>query len=316
MSLYPHRCLCPARRGSLGRGQPQPFSLSLGYRRSAPGYESMALYLHLPIVYRRRLAPASQLLTARPGILRQAPSASGGGHPGSNAHTARTSYRVVICASGRTATPPRLLAAPGTPDTHTTSGRPSVDLRRPRFLERTQCEPRQDSSAWRPMPILASPKPHQPAPPLTARQGPSSRGINGWEAPALSVRHEATDDEADPDHQPGPRVQSSPVELHVSNPEDWNAGPRKCTPNRTSPQRRDQQRPREKPGKRQHDDDIQPEREDPTNDCPSPEPQAASEMRSICGHANIHSPILRRSWVRCRPKEAPPVSHRCSRPTA
>ena len=58
-SLYPHRCLCPARRGSLGRGQPQPFSLSLGYRRSAPGYESMALYLHLPIVYRRRLAPAS-----------------------------------------------------------------------------------------------------------------------------------------------------------------------------------------------------------------------------------------------------------------
>lgn len=130
-SLYPHRCLCPARRGSLGRGQPQPFSLSLGYRRSAPGYESMALYLHLPIVYRRRLAPASQLLTARPGILRQAPSASGGGHPGSNAHTARTSYRVVICASGRTAKPPRLLAAPGTPDTHTTSGRPSVDLRRP-----------------------------------------------------------------------------------------------------------------------------------------------------------------------------------------
>jgi hypothetical protein len=68
---------------------------------------------------------------------------------GSNAHTARTSYCGVICASGRTATPPRLLAAPDTPDTHTTSDRPSADLRRSRFLERSHCEPRQDPSGWR-----------------------------------------------------------------------------------------------------------------------------------------------------------------------
>jgi hypothetical protein len=32
--------------GSLSRGQPQPFRLSLGHPRSAPGYESMTLYLH------------------------------------------------------------------------------------------------------------------------------------------------------------------------------------------------------------------------------------------------------------------------------
>jgi hypothetical protein len=32
--------------GSLSRGQAEPFSLSLGHPRSAPGYESMTLYLH------------------------------------------------------------------------------------------------------------------------------------------------------------------------------------------------------------------------------------------------------------------------------
>jgi hypothetical protein len=77
------------------------------------------------------------------------------GHRESNAHTARTSYRAVICASGRTATAPRLLAAPDTPDTHTTSGKPSADLRRPRSLEKTHCEPRRDPSAWRTLPVLA-----------------------------------------------------------------------------------------------------------------------------------------------------------------
>jgi hypothetical protein len=127
--------------------------------------------IHLPSIghSRRSLQPQRQASSVKP---RRAE-----GHQGSNAHTARRSYRGVICASGRTARPPRLLAAPDTPDTHTTSGRPSADLRRPRFLERTQCEPRPDPSAWRTLPILASPKPTSLAPVLTVRHAPVRRGL-------------------------------------------------------------------------------------------------------------------------------------------